>query len=187
VTENVSASAGAGLATVACTVDGDPASIPAVTNPAPGAPYSATIAVSGLGLHTVKCTATDAAGNSADAVDQVQLAYTFIGFLPPVDNVVTNTGKAGRTYPVKWQLKNAAGALITSTAVVRGITFASIPCTTLSPTADALETTATGGTSLRNDSGQFVYDWQTPSKAGCYVLTVSLDDDSVHQALFKLT
>ena len=39
--------------------------------------------------------------------------YIFVGFLQPIDNLpMTNSSKAGQTIPVKWQLKDAAGNLI---------------------------------------------------------------------------
>jgi hypothetical protein len=56
-------------------------------------------------------------------------------------------------------------------------------------TADDIELTATGGTSLRYDAtgGQFIYNWQTPRTAGaCYKVTVSFTDGSSLSAYFKL-
>jgi len=66
--------------------------------------------------------------------------------------------------------------------------YRSVPCGAFStdPT-DALETTATGGSTLRFDGSQFIYNWQTPSAKGCYALYVLLADGSVRQANFQLS
>jgi hypothetical protein len=55
------------------------------------------------------------------------------------------------------------------------------------PGSDGRETTtATGGTSLRFEDDQFVYNWKTPSSAGCYELFVTLADEGAHSANFSL-
>ena len=115
--------------------------------------------------------------------------YTFIGFQSPVNNPPqVNTGKGGKTYPVKFQVKDSTSAYVTSLSVVKSITATATNCDP-TDTPDALEVTATGGTALRYDAtaNQFVFNWQTPKRPGCYTLTFTLDNDDVHSADFKLS
>jgi predicted dienelactone hydrolase len=129
--------------------------------------------------------AADADGDGAvDACD----SHTFGGFFQPVDNPpAINSGRAGRTYPVKFQIRDENGTLVTSLAAVSSITYQAVSCGSFSADpADALETTSTGGTSLRFEDDQFVYNWKTPSSAGCYELFVTLADEGAHSANFSL-
>ena len=112
---------------------------------------------------------------------------TFGFFTVPVDNPPSvNLGRAGKTYPLKWQVTDASAAEVTSLSVVSSIRHKAVACGAFSgdPT-DALETTATGATGLRYD-GQFIYNWATPSQAGCYEVFVTLADGGVHTANFQL-
>jgi hypothetical protein len=115
--------------------------------------------------------------------------YTLSGFLPPVNNPdVVNLGKAGRTYPIKWQLKDAAGNFVTSLAAIKSITFKPVQCGVFtSVQADALEAETSGNSGLTYDdtSNQYRYNWATPP-AGCYVLFLSFDTGQVQQAYFNL-
>jgi hypothetical protein len=110
---------------------------------------------------TANADQADADGDdTGDACD----SHTFGGFLQPVDNPpAINSGRAGRTYPVKFQIRDPTGTLVTSLAAVSSITYKAVSCGSFStdPT-DALETTATGGTSLRFEDDQFVLQLEDP-------------------------
>jgi Thrombospondin type 3 repeat len=134
---------------------------------------------------TANADQADADGDdTGDACD----SHTFGGFLRPVENPPTiNNGRAGRTYPVKFQIRDENGTPVTSLAAVSSIKSKAVSCGSFSadPTG-ALETTATGGTSLGFEDDQFVYNWETPSSAGCYELFVTLADGGAHSANFSL-
>ena len=139
------------------------------------------------GDYTITLQGTDKDGNTATATRHVSVVqYQFTGFLSPVDNPpIVNTGTAGRTYPVKFSLASLPSLTpVTDTSVVTAIRYSATGCGA-APT-DALETVASGSTSLRNDGTQYIYNWATPSKAGCYTLSFTLDDGTTHVALFNL-
>ncbi len=147
-----------------------------------------------VGPHTMTATATDKAGNTATReISYTVKPYTLNGFYQPIDmNDTVNTVKNGSTVPVKFELFKGTTEL-TSTSAVTSIKFNAINCSALSgDPEDAIETVATGGTSLRYDTtaGQFIYNWTTPKGASqvgkCYSLTMTAADSSTITAYFKL-
>ena len=141
-----------------------------------------------VGAHSYVATATDNVGNADTAtLSYTVLAWTLKGFYQPVDmNNVVNTVKNGSTVPLKFEIY-AGDTELTLTSYVKGLTYTAVSCST-APT-DEIELTATGQTSLRYDatSGQFIFNWKTPSTANaCYRVTMTAQDGSTLIALFKL-
>jgi hypothetical protein len=111
-----------------------------------------------------------------------------LGFYHPVDmGGVLNTVKNGATVPLKFEVFEGATEW-TDTSVVQSLTLKQVACNTGLP-SDAIEITATGGTSLRYDTtaGQFVYNWKTPNMGNtCWDVTLTVVDGSSITAHFKL-
>ncbi len=174
---------------------------PVLLNGAASATSGAADALSGLvsqscgtpvtsspGTKSVTCTAMDSAGNANSVEATFVVNYGSGGFLAPVDNPpVVNTGKAGRTYPVKWQLLDAHGVYVSDVTAVTSIAYKSTSCAAFTgDPADALETEATGSTTLRYENNQYIYNFATPSD-GCYTLFLTLNSGQVYRAYFNLT
>jgi trimeric autotransporter adhesin len=141
-----------------------------------------------LGLVTVTCAgASDNAGNTAAAVSvSYRVAYGFVGFFQPVDNLPTiNTANAGRTIPLKWRVLDAAGNPITNLTSVT-ITSVAGGCSVNAP-ADTVEEYANTNTGLMNQgNGYYQFNWQTNSSwRGCRTLQLDLGDGVLRTALFQ--
>jgi hypothetical protein len=146
-----------------------------------------------IGTTTVTCEVEDSGGlTDSDSFD-ITVTIEAKGFYQPVDNPATvNAGKAGQTYPLKFEVfgdKDDANTEITETSVIQQpLKYKKIDCGT-GATLDTLETTASGSTTLRYDStaGQFIYNWKTPPQKGCYQVDVALIENmGTLTALFNL-
>jgi hypothetical protein len=124
-------------------------------------------------------------------------AWTLKGFYQPVDmdtatTTALNTVKNGSTVPFKFNAYKGATELTdnTNNAVVKSFTQRQVVCPNgTGVTADPIEVTTTGATSLRYDAtaGQWVQNWQTPKKQGvCYDVTLTTQDGSTLLAHFQL-
>src|SRR5205823_914060 len=113
--------------------------------------------------------------------------YQFLGFFSPVQNPpATNTGNAGKSFALKWQLLNA-GAPVSSLAAVVSTEYAPGACGANLPETSFAKTS--GQSTLRFDQTnmQFVFNWQTPSTVGMYIFRLILSDGSQHDACVNLT
>jgi hypothetical protein len=132
----------------------------------------------------------DAAGHLASATHAYQVHYDFSGFASPIAPMPTvNLVNAGRTVPVKYQLRDAHGALVTEVSSFSALVSAEVPCDSTAPDAPVADTDAAGSTAIRYDgaSEQFVYNWKTTGDwAGtCRRLQLTLDDGTARLALFR--
>ncbi|MBI2776763.1 MAG: MBG-2 domain-containing protein [Chloroflexi bacterium] len=126
---------------------------------------------------------------SLTTVNFTILGWSLNGFYQPVDMGFLNTVKGGSTVPLKFEIFQGSTELTNVTAIkgfkatlTNCLAFVDVP-------ADAIEMTATGGTSLRYDGsgGQFIQNWQTPKSPGaCYSVSMQTQDGSVIYAHFKL-
>jgi hypothetical protein len=138
-------------------------------------------------------TATDNVGlQSALATCNYSVAAGFHGFLQPIDGNTINTGKVGRTYPIKWQLKDSSGALISDALALSLVSQMSVQqranaCDPSLP-QDQLETevSTTSSNTVRYDeaSDQFIFNYKAPSTKGCYNLEILKADGVNMQKIF---
>jgi hypothetical protein len=104
--------------------------------------------------------------------------YISAGFAAPLDlGDVLNTAKAGQMIPLKWRLLDAAGNPVTNldpTSVT--MTVSSYTCPS-GVTTDAIETYATGTSTLQNlGDGYYQMNWKTDKSYAnsCRKLTLKI-------------
>jgi hypothetical protein len=140
------------------------------------------------GVWTITLTATWESRTATATRTFEVTSYQFIGFLPPVANPPQiNTGTAGKTFALKWQL-NSDGIFVSDVATAKFTQYALLKRTV----CDAKQATTlamTSGQSILKYSEkdqQFVFNWQTPSQVGLYLFRLTLDDGTTHDACVNL-
>ena len=136
-------------------------------------PPSGTVLLAGTQTLTVTA---DATTNYLAATTSVSLlvvkSYTSNGFLEPIR---TNRAfKQGSTIPIKWQLYDASGNIVTSLSAITDLTVTGPSGTTqLYPGNN----NSSGNTVLRNEGNQYIYNWKTKDFAlGNYTIQATLAD-----------
>lgn len=167
----------------------DPAPSAGLGTPASGAVRLATGAA---GPQTARSPAPgDAVGHTGEpAACGYVVDYAADGFLAPVrDLPAVNTGRGGRTVPLQWRLRDAAGRPVAGLGAVRTITYTATACgTTAGDGAERRPAAPAGGSRLRYDpgDGRYHFEWATPGR-GCWTLAVELDSGQVLRAVFDLS
>jgi hypothetical protein len=144
----------------------------------------------GVGTFTYTASATDRAGNTGTriATYKVRYGYGDTLFLQPVNDtahqkgVATSVFNGGQTIPMKFQLRNAAGAIIQAASAPKWLT--PVKGSSMSAAVNEASYSASGssGTTYAWGGNQYSYNWNTDkSQAGFYWrVGVALDDGQTY-------
>jgi hypothetical protein len=166
-----------------------PAAGCSTTDAASGVRTPATLVVTGgdadgVGAIIATCRGgVDNVGNvAADvSVHYRVVAYVFGGFEPPLGK--GQAVKSGSTVPVKFQIVDWNGTLVTTTSVIAALQYAPDPSCAGTPAGGWQSAAASGGTALTFDGSSFHFNWKTTGlSAGCYAIAVRTVDTLTHAA-----
>jgi parallel beta-helix repeat protein len=151
-------------------------------------PSGSLLDTAAVGDHTFHVEAADRAGNDAEKSVVYHVRYLYSGVLPPVNLDGRSLFKLGSTIPVKFQLRDAAGAYVanaTATLLVAKLTGG-----VLGDEVEAVSTAAaTAGNLFRCDASgsQYIFNLSTkPLSVGTWQMRISMDDGNSDVVLFSL-
>ena len=174
--------AGTPTGTVQFQVDGAKFGAPV---PLAGNSASLTTASLGPGPHTVTALYGGDGNFNGSTGSLVQAVhYVFSGFLPPI-GTSGNVFNSGSTVPLKFQLRDFNGVLVTTLAAVSAIQVA--PVNADGTFGTAFSAGSPGAAMLRNDGTQYIFNWQTKGlAAGSYVILLQLNDGTTKTQVVQL-
>ena len=147
----------------------------------------AALDTSSVGDHTLTFTATDKAGNTTTKSITYHVQYDFSGVHQPLKTEGPNTFKLGRTIPVKFQLKDASGAYVTS--AVAKLYIASVTDAVVGDESEAASTATSDGNTFRYDNieNQYIFNLNTRDlQPGTYQIRIDLGDGTKNTVMIGL-
>lgn len=117
------------------------------------------------------------------------MQYLFEGFFPPLVNLpMINRGPAGRTFPVRFAIRQATGTPVFDPVAIPEIAVVPASCVAAAAEVAGEETALdTGGLKYDPGSATWQFNWKTQkSRAGCWTIEVRLADGTVHAVGFDL-
>lgn len=155
-----------------------------------------TLDTSSVGAKSLVCTASDRAGNTASASLTYQVGYWFEGFLQPINDTAhqvclgcpVSIFKGGSTVPVKFVLKDAAGAIVQAAAPPLWVT-PQMGNSMTDPVDEAYYTDLPSSSlSYSWDGQQYHYNWKTKGYAAGFYwrIGVLLDDGQTYYVYIGL-
>jgi hypothetical protein len=146
-----------------------------------------TVVLNHPATNTFTFTATDVAGNTAAQTKTFSVLYNFSGFLPPIPNDGSGVYKLGSTVPVKFQLTDANGAVVSTAVATLAVQMFSGGVPLGVPENATPPGNADIGNAFRFSSPQYIYNLSTkPLMQGTWQIQASLDDGTVHTVFFGL-
>ena len=141
-----------------------------------------------VGLYAITCSGATAANYAITYVPGVlRIVYAFTGF-QGLSSTNVNSLRAGSTLSLKWVLKDANGALVSTSSSFESVKAAPMTCGGAIPTGGTNVGPGVAGLSY-TPNGTWTYNWQTPSNlAGtCQAVTLRLADGSARTIRLRLT
>ncbi len=181
-------------ATMSGFVDGD-----VVSTSILGVPQCTTTATStsSVGTYSIHCTigtlSSDTYEFTTFAAGTLKVLYRFNGFTQPINDTVYNPTqsmsvfKGGSTVPVKFQLKNASGTAVQSSASPIWLTPQKLSTMSAPIDESAYSDPASSGSTFKWDSTsqQYIYNWSTKGLAAgyWYRLSAKLEDGILYAVM----
>ena len=126
------------------------AALPAANYATSSTTASASFTITTAGVHTIYARIIDKDGGHSDYTATVNVNYLSSGFLSPIS--LNRAFKQGSTIPIKWQLTDASGHLISSLSAITSLTVSGPTSATLYPGNNSSSGLPFFGTTARSTS-----------------------------------
>lgn len=156
----------------------------------------------GLAQATVTLTATDdptprhsglsPLSSSVQVLVKARITFDFVGFFSPLSNTKTTLIKRGRTVPVKFQLRDCEGRIISTGLHSIRVLFQSGASPAGDPTVGDSGASGDNGIYFRftgSPDWQWIYNLQTNTTyqmGATYIIRATLDDGTTHDVLISI-